>query len=62
MSVTKRSEPVVVLRKSVRQPTARPLSGAGAGPSPCPFRATCKSPLCTGAWSSPDCPGSRKGG
>jgi len=26
----------------------------------CPFRATCKSPICKGDWSKPDCPGSRR--
>jgi hypothetical protein len=27
----------------------------------CPYRAICKSPICRGDWSNPDCPGSSKG-
>jgi hypothetical protein len=26
----------------------------------CPFRAVCKSAVCAGDWTAPECPGSRK--
>lgn len=27
--------------------------------APCPYRDICKSPICRGDWSNPDCPGGR---
>ncbi len=29
--------------------------------SSCPFRATCGSPRCDGDWTTPNCPGGKKG-
>ncbi len=41
------------------QTSACEAGGTHETGAPCPYRHICKSPICRGDWSNPDCPGSR---